>query len=47
MSVHRHINPLPFAMEIEKGEGGYIKRLENYGRDWIEKGRHNIKIYGT
>ena len=29
MSVHWHINPLPSAMEIKKGEGGQIKRLEN------------------
>ena len=29
MSVRRHINPLPSPMEILKGEGGHIKRLEN------------------
>ena len=29
MSIHRHINPLPSTMEIKKGEGGHIKRLEN------------------
>ena len=29
MSVSGHINPLPSAMKIKKGEGGHIKRLEN------------------
>ena len=29
MSVKGHINPLPSAMEIELGEGGHKKRLEN------------------
>ena len=29
MSIKRHINPLPSVMEIKKGEGGHIKRLEN------------------
>ena len=28
MSVHSQINPLPSAMEIEKGGVGHIKRLE-------------------
>ena len=28
MNIHSQINPLPSAMEIEKGEGGHIKRLE-------------------
>ena len=28
MSIHSQINHLPSAMEIEKGEGGHVKRLE-------------------
>ena len=28
MSIYSQINPLPNTMDIEKGEGGHIKRLE-------------------
>ena len=42
MSIHSQLNPLPSSIEIEKGEGGDIKRLEKSFKSKLRAGHYML-----